>query len=56
MAKCSDCGSETELYSGGTPICVKCSKDRDAKRKPNAEYPDVSSNTWRVPDNPKRDA
>ena len=33
MAKCTDCGSETELYSSGVPICVKCSDAREAKRK-----------------------
>jgi hypothetical protein len=36
MAKCTDCGSETELYSSGVPICVKCSDAREAKRKPPA--------------------
>ena len=25
MARCSYCGSETELYEGGTPICLACS-------------------------------
>ena len=34
MAKCTHCGSETELYSSGVPICVTCSHDRDSKRKP----------------------
>ena len=24
MAACSLCGSETELYSGGIPLCLKC--------------------------------
>ena len=33
MAKCTHCGSETELYSSGVPICVTCSHDRDSKRK-----------------------
>ena len=36
MAKCTDCGSETELYSSGVPICVTCSDAREAKRKPPA--------------------
>ena len=36
MAKCTDCGSETELHSSGVPICPKCSDAREAKRKPPA--------------------
>ena len=31
MAKCTDCGSETELSSGGLPICVTCSDHPDDK-------------------------
>lgn len=34
MAKCVYCGSETELYDGGVPICLKCSEQRGAKHKP----------------------
>ena len=34
MAKCTDCGSETELYYSGVPICLKCSEARGNKRKP----------------------
>ncbi len=52
MAKCSDCGSETELYSGGVPICVKCSKERDARRNPDAKYPDLRNTGW-APDKPR---
>ena len=33
MAKCAYCGSETELFHGGVPICVKCSEEHEAKRK-----------------------
>jgi len=36
MAKCVYCGSETELFDSGTPICVQCSEEREAKRKPPA--------------------
>ena len=36
MAQCCYCQSETELFDGGVPICVKCSTIRDAKRKPPA--------------------
>ena len=42
MAKCTDCGSETELYSSGVPICPKCS-DARAKRKPPATEQQVRS-------------
>ena len=34
MAKCVYCGSETELYDGGAPICLNCSEAREVKRKP----------------------
>jgi DNA-directed RNA polymerase subunit RPC12/RpoP len=43
MAKCTDCGSETELYSSGVPICPKCSDAREAKRKPQATVQQVRS-------------
>jgi hypothetical protein len=33
MAQCAYCQAETELYYGGTPICLKCSEDREARRK-----------------------
>jgi hypothetical protein len=50
MAKCTDCGSETELYSRGAPICVKCSDKHDDKRKPDDGYP----GSLAVPDDMKR--
>ena len=43
MAKCTDCGSETELYSSGVPICLKCSDAREARRKPPATEQQVRS-------------
>ena len=43
MAKCTDCGSETELYSSGVPICPKCSDAREGKRKPPATEQQVRS-------------
>jgi len=33
MAKFADCGSETEPYSSGVPVCLKCSDLRETKRK-----------------------
>jgi hypothetical protein len=32
MAKCFNCGSETELFDSGTPICVECSNALEGKR------------------------
>jgi hypothetical protein len=55
MAKCTACGSDTELYAGGVPLCVKCSEERDAKRKPGDEYRDFRNN-WQGPDNTEPDA
>ena len=37
MAECAYCKADTELYVGGVPICLKCSEEREAKRKPPIE-------------------
>lgn len=34
MAACAYCGAETQLYDNGVPVCLKCSEEREAKRKP----------------------
>ena len=34
MAQCAYCETDTFMYVGGVPICIKCSGERDAKRKP----------------------
>jgi hypothetical protein len=34
MAACAFCKAETELYENGVPVCLKCSDERDGKRKP----------------------
>ncbi len=31
VAACAYCGDETELYSNGVPICIKCSNERENK-------------------------
>jgi hypothetical protein len=38
MAACAYCGAETQLYSSGVPICLKCSDEREKKasKKPPA--------------------
>jgi hypothetical protein len=36
MAECAYCKAETELHNNGVPICLKCSDDQEAKRKPPA--------------------
>ena len=29
MPKCYPCGAETQLYSFGTPVCVKCLENQE---------------------------
>jgi hypothetical protein len=29
MAQCAFCKAETELYDGGAPICIECSRERE---------------------------
>jgi hypothetical protein len=41
MAECAFCRAETELYNGGSPICVTCANARENKRKPPASAPPV---------------
>lgn len=37
MARCSNCGKETEMYVNGVPLCLECDKRREADlRKPPA--------------------
>ena len=33
MAKCIHCGSETELFDNGVPVCVKCANEREGNSK-----------------------
>ena len=38
MAKCFRCQAETELYSNGVPVCVKCVDELEpTPQKPQAE-------------------
>ena len=37
MAECNFCKVETQLYDGGTPVCVKCSEARESKAPGSAE-------------------
>jgi len=40
MAKCNCCGTETELYDAGLPICPDCVEERDPQARPEAtDYP-----------------
>jgi hypothetical protein len=48
MARCSYCGSETQLYDLGNPICVPCSekqyqkiRDRELERLRKHTDPDT---------------
>ena len=43
MAECRYCRAETQLYESGVPICLKCSEEREAKRKPPATEQQVRS-------------
>ena len=36
MAKCNYCGSETELFDCGAPVCVECSNESAARRQQRA--------------------
>ncbi len=43
MANCKYCGAETQLYSLGEPICIKCADQLEQKKTPIAETkPDLS--------------
>lgn len=46
MSKCSYCETETILYVNGRPVCLSCSDDLDAGRKP-------PSREFRPQDEPK---
>ena len=39
MAQCKFCGSETQLFDGGVPICLKCvaGPEKPKNEKPNKE-------------------
>jgi hypothetical protein len=34
MPKCYFCRAETQLFSNGIPICVKCSEEKEPEQKP----------------------
>jgi len=37
MEKCLKCNSDTELFIGGVPICLKCLEKSEAKGKAQSE-------------------
>jgi len=39
MARCIYCRLDTYLFSNGVPICIQCSNDLDAGRKPEFREP-----------------
>ncbi len=44
MAQCKFCGSETQLFDGGVPICLDCAAAREKpKKKPPAPVVDSES-------------
>jgi len=40
MAKCYRCGAETQLYDGGTPICLECAS---IQKKPIEKSPSTKN-------------
>jgi len=34
MAECARCKAYTQLFENGVPICLKCTSEREGKRKP----------------------
>lgn len=34
MARCVYCAADTQLYVNGSPVCIACSEQNDAVRKP----------------------
>ena len=34
MAECARCKAYTQLFENGVPICLKCTEEREPKRKP----------------------
>src|SRR5258708_3743450 len=44
MDKCAYCRADTQLYSGGTPICLSCSeKQRERPAQPQDVHQDIHS-------------
>ena len=43
MAECRFCKAETQLYERSVPICLKCSGEGEAKRKPPSQALDIHS-------------
>jgi hypothetical protein len=39
MAECIHCGSETELFNSGVPVCLKCVDGQDASSKDQKSQP-----------------
>jgi hypothetical protein len=45
MAQCRFCGSETQLFDGGVPICLKCvAAPEKPKKKPPAPESEKNKN------------
>jgi hypothetical protein len=45
MAKCVNCGSETQLYSNEMPICVQCANRYDVSANQQTEQSGADQNT-----------
>jgi hypothetical protein len=45
MAQCKFCGSETQLFDGGVPICLNCmAVQENPKKKPPASESEKDKN------------
>jgi hypothetical protein len=43
MAECARCKAYTQLFENGVPICLKCTSEREAQRKPPATEQQIRS-------------
>jgi hypothetical protein len=41
MAECARCKTYTQLFENGVPICLKCTEEREVRRKPPAQSQDI---------------
>jgi predicted amidophosphoribosyltransferase len=47
VAKCHNCGTDTELFYGGVPTCPKCAQPFDERLEADARKPISPEAAWR---------
>ncbi len=52
MAKCKNCGAETELYAADVPMCLACAEAEDQRGREVSEPKDKEE----TPPDPKKSA